>query len=121
MKFLKAFLGVILLIVSVLLLIGVFIPEIDDQFETRIDRPVVQVFAGMANTNGLTEWVEGLDEVKRTSGFLAMPGSTFELYFRSNETADVFTMQILEVVPLESIKFTVYNEKTEIVKTSVSY
>ena len=45
MKVLKATLVVVLLIVSTLLLIGVFVPEVDDEFEVKIDQPVMQVYA----------------------------------------------------------------------------
>jgi hypothetical protein len=113
-KFLKAFLGVILLIVAVLLLIGVFIPEVDEQFETRVDRSVVAVYAGMLNPNDLPKWIKGLDEVKQTGGVLAMPGSTFDLFYRSKETDVVYKLQILEMMPLQSVKLKMYNEMMEL-------
>ncbi|MCF8461131.1 MAG: SRPBCC family protein [Flavobacteriales bacterium] len=113
MKFLKAFLVVLLLIVSVLLLIGVFVPAVDDQFETRIDRPVIQVYAAMANLQRAPEWVVGLDSVVQTGGFLAMPGSTFKLYYSGTETNTVYDMEVLEMVPLESVKFKLTNDDFE--------
>jgi uncharacterized protein YndB with AHSA1/START domain len=113
MKFLKAFLVVLLLIVSVLLLIGVFVPEVDDQFETRIDRPVIQVYAAMANLQRAPEWIVGLDSVVQTGGFLAMPGSTFKLYYSGKETNTVYDMEVLEMMPLESVKFKLTNDEFE--------
>ncbi len=113
MKFLKAFLVVLLLIVAVLLLIGVFVPEVDDQFETRIDRPVIQVYAAMANLQRAPEWVVGLDSVVQTAGFLAMPGSTFKLYYSGKETNTIYDMEVLEMMPLESVKFKLTNNEFE--------
>lgn len=113
MKFLKAFLVVVLIIVSALLLIGVFVPEVDDQFETEIDKPVMQVYASMLNMSRATEWVIGLDRVAQTSGFLAMPGSEFQLYYSGAETKVVYTLEVLELVPLQSVKFKLYNEMFE--------
>ena len=113
MKFLKAFLVVLLLLVAVLLLIGVFVPEVDDQFETRIDRPVIQVYAAMANLQRAPEWVVGLDSVVQTAGFLAMPGSTFKLYYSGKETNTIYDMEVLEMMPLESVKFKLTNNEFE--------
>ncbi len=113
MKFIKALLVVILLIVAVLLVIGVFIPEVDEQFETRVNRPIVTVYAGLLNPNDLPNWVKDLDEVKQTGGILVMPGSTFDLYFRSKETDALYKLQILEMKPLQSVKLKMYNDKME--------
>ncbi len=120
MKFLKAFLVVLLLIVSVLLLIGVFVPEVDDQFEIKIDRPVIQVYAAMANLQRAPEWVVGLDSVVQVSGFLAMPGSTFKLYYSGKEISTVYEMEVTEMVPLESVKFKLTNDEFEF-DVSVNY
>ncbi|MCB9187219.1 MAG: hypothetical protein H6601_10835 [Flavobacteriales bacterium] len=113
MKFFKAFIVVVLLCVAVLLLIGVFIPEVDDQFETTVDRPVIQVYASMLNMNTAPEWVVGLDSVEQTGGFLAMPGSTFKLYYSGTETNVVYDMEVLQMTPLESVKFKMENEMFE--------
>lgn len=113
MKFLKAFLVVLLLIVCGLLLIGVFVPEVDDQFDTRIERPIVQVYAAFLNSEDLPEWVDGLDRVERVSGFLAMPGSEFDLYYSGTETEVVYRLEVLDIVPMQSIRFKLYNEQLE--------
>ncbi len=115
MKFLKALLVVILILISGLLLIGVFVPEVDDDFEITVNRPVVQVFAAMVNLNSATDWVIGLDSIQHTSGFLAMPGSEFTLYYSGAETNVVYTMEVLKVVPMESVQFRLYNEMFEFV------
>jgi len=113
MKFFKAILVVVLLIISALLLIGVFVPEVDDEFEIKIDRPVMQVYAAMANLEKAPEWVVGLDSVEQTGGFLAMPGSAFKLYYSGNETSVIYNMEVLEMAPLQSVKFKLYNEMFE--------
>ncbi len=113
MKFVKALLVVTLLIISVLLLIGVFVPELDDTFETRIDRPLIQVYASMMNVQNAPEWVAGLDSVERTSGFLAMPGSSFKLYYTGMETNFVYNMEVVQVVPLQSLKFKLRGDLAE--------
>ena len=110
MKFIKAFIVVVLLGISGLLLIGVFVPEVDDQFEITVDRPVMQVYAAMMNMNQAPQWVVGLDSVQQTSGFLAMPGSEFKLYYSGTETNEEYNMEVLEMVPLQSVKFKLYNE-----------
>lgn len=110
MKFVKVILGVFLMLAAALLLIGVFIPEVDEQFETRIERPIVLVFASMLNTNDLPNWIKGLEQVKRTSGILAMPGSTFELYYRSEETEVMYEVEVVEMKPLRSVKFNMNSE-----------
>jgi len=115
MKFLKAFLVVTLILNSGLLLIGVFVPEVDDEFETTINKPVMQVYASMLNLNQAPEWVGGLDSVQQRSGFLAMPGSEFTLYYSGAETKVVYTLEVLKVVPMESVQFRLYNEMFEFV------
>jgi uncharacterized membrane protein len=113
MKFFKAVLVVLLLLVSALVLVGVFVPEVDDEFETEINRPVIQVYAAMMNLQKAPEWVIGLDSVERTTGFLAMPGSTFKLYYSGSETNVVYNMEVIEMVPLKSVKFKLYNDMFE--------
>ncbi|MFM1877079.1 MAG: hypothetical protein RL266_2816 [Bacteroidota bacterium] len=110
MKFVKASLVVLLIIVSVLLLLGVFVPEVDDQFETRIDRPLIQVYASVMNLSRAPEWVVGLDSVAQTSGFLAMPGSTFRLYYSGTETKEIYDLEVVEMVPLQSVRFSMQND-----------
>ena len=113
MKFLKGLVVVALLLVSMLLLIGVFVPEVDEQFETEINSPFIQVYATMMNLQQAPKWVVGLDSIERTGGFLAMPGSTFKLYYSGKETKVVYNLEILEMAPLESVKFKLYNEMLE--------
>jgi len=120
MKFIKAVLVVVFLVVAVLLLIGVFVPEVDDQFETRIDQTIVGVYAGMLNTQDLPQWNKGMVEVKQTSGILAMPGSTFEVYYQNEETDNVYIAEVLELVPLESIKVMMFNDMMEM-NLSIQY
>jgi hypothetical protein len=115
MKVVKATLVVILLITSTLLLIGVFVPEVDDEFEVKINRPVMQVYAGMANLQQAPLWVAGLDSIEQTSGFLAMPGSSFKLYYSGVETNVVYNMEVLEMVPLKSVKFKLDNDMFEFI------
>lgn len=113
MKFLKAFFVVVLLVISALLIIGVFVPEIDEQVNVTVEQPIISVYAGMLNTQGFPKWMEDLERVERTSGFLAMPGSTFTLYFKNKETAGTYTLEILEVVPMKSVRCRMYNEMIE--------
>lgn len=113
MKFVKNVVIVLLVGLSALVLIGVFVPEVDDQTEIKIDRPVVQVYAGMADLKRAPEWVVGLDSVQQTSGFLAMPGSTFKLYYSGLETEAIYNLEVLEMVPLKSVKFKLHNEMFE--------
>ena len=114
MKFIKAITVILLLCAAVLLMIGVFVPEIDDEIEMNINAPIVGVFAEMMNTSDLSKWVDGLESVERTSGILAMPGSTFELHFKDKETEVVYTMEILEIVPLQSIRYRLYNDMLDV-------
>ena len=114
MKFIKAFLVVSLFCVSALIFIGVFIPEIDEEIDMNVHAPIVSVYAGMMNSNDMTKWVHGLEEVERTGGILAMPGSTFNLHFKSKETEVVYQLEILEMVPLRSIKYRLHNDMLDI-------
>jgi hypothetical protein len=113
MKFIKAFIVVVLLGLACMLLIGVFVPEIDDEVELKIDRPIITVFAGYVNTQDATLWINDLESIQRTSGVLAMPGSTFELTFRSKETKGVYTLEVIELVPMKSIRCKLYNDMLE--------
>lgn len=115
MKFFKAFLIVLLLIVAVLTMISVFVPEVDDRLETTIDRPLMTVYAGMLNTGSMSDWVNGLESIEREEGFLAMPGSEFKLHYTGSETHTVQTLEVIEIVPLRSVKFKLYDETIEMV------
>ena len=95
-------------------MLGVFVPEIDDEVELQVNKPIVTVFASMMNTNDLTEWIDDLESVEQTGGILAMPGSTFNLNFRSNETTQVYKMEILEMQPMKSVRFRLYNEMMDV-------
>lgn len=110
MKFLKGFIIAVFFGIALLLLVGVFVPAIDQQVEVRVEKPMMSVFAGMLNAQDLPEWVVDLESVERTGGFLAMPGSTFTLHFKGKETESVYTLEILEVVPMESVRFRMYND-----------
>lgn len=114
MKFFKAVLVVLLLIVGGLLLLGVFVPEMDEQIEVRVEKPIVTVYASMLNTGTLTDWMVDLESVERTSGFLAMPGSTFTLGFKSKEVSGVYQMEVIQVVPMESFRVRIYNEMIDL-------
>ena len=120
MKFLKAFIVVALILIAGLLLMGVFIPEIDDEIELQVNRPIITVFAGMMNTADMTVWVDDLESVEQTGGLLAMPGSTFKLHFKSKETEEVYNMEILEMKPMKSVRFRLYNEMMD-VEISVNF
>ena len=120
MKFLKAFIVVALILIAGLLLMGVFIPEIDDEIELQVNRPIITVFAGMMNTADMTVWVDDLESVEQTGGLLAMPGSTFKLHFKSKETEEVYNMEILEMKPMKSVRFRLYNEMMD-VEVSVNF
>jgi uncharacterized protein YndB with AHSA1/START domain len=115
MKFFKAITVVILLSVGVLLMIGVFVPEIDEEITTDINAPIVKVYAGIMNTDAMTTWVDDLVEVERTSGVLAMPGSKFKLHFKSKETEQTYDMEVLEIVPLQSLKLRIENDMVDVV------
>ena len=95
-------------------------PEIDDQMDMQVNRPIITVFAGMMNTADLTEWVEGLESVEQTGGLLAMPGSTFKLHFKSSEMEEVYDMEILDMKPMKSVRFRLYNDKLDI-EFSISF
>jgi hypothetical protein len=114
MKFFKALLVVSLLCTFVLVLIGVFIPEVDEVFEMNVDAPIVSVYAGMMNSGDMAEWIGDLQNIERTGGILAMPGSTFDLHFVSKETEMVYQLEVLEMVPLKSIKYRLHNDMLEI-------
>lgn len=114
MKFLKALVVVVLLGIAALIMIGVFVPEVDEDVEIHVNQPIVTVFAGMMNTQGLPKWVDGLETVERTGGFLAMPGSTFKLKFEDAETSETYELEILEVQPMRSVKFELASELMEI-------
>lgn len=105
MKFLKAFLVVILLGIALLLMIGVFVPEVDEEVELKVESPIVNVFASMVNMQRLPDWVDGLQTVERTGGFLAMPGSKFALTFEDAETSNVYELEITEIEPMKSVRF----------------
>ncbi len=114
MKFLKAVLVVILLGLASLILIGVFVPEIDDEVELQINEPIVTVFAAMMTTNAMPEWVDDLQSVERTGGILAMPGSTFDLHFKGVETEVIYKMEVLEMVPMKSVRVHIYNDMLDV-------
>ena len=42
-----------------------------------------------------------------------MPGSAFKLYYSGNETSVIYNMEVLEMAPLQSVKFKLYNEMFE--------
>lgn len=114
MKFFKALIIVVLLGLASLVLIGVFVPEIDDEFELQINKPIVTVFAGMMNTADYTQWINNLEFIERTGGILAMPGSTFDLKFKSHETEQVYKMEILEVTPMNTVRVRLYNDVLDV-------
>lgn len=115
MKFIKTLLVVLLLMASALLLIGVFVPEVDDEFDVKVEQPVMSVFANLMDVQSAPEWVGGLDHVERVSGFLAMPGSEFKLFYSGTETETVYMLEVLEVIPLETVRFRLYNDMLEVV------
>lgn len=117
MKFFKAFVIVLLAMAAILTMITVFVPEVDGHAEVMIEKPVISVYAGMLNTGTMTEWVNGLDSIEREDGFLAMPGSKFRLHYKGRETHTVQTLEVLEIVPLRSIKFKLYDEMLEMTIT----
>jgi hypothetical protein len=114
MKFLKAILVVALVGIASLLLIGVFVPEIDDEIELQVNEPVIHVFAGMLNTAEFVNWVQDLESIERTGGILAMPGSTFDMRFKSAETSQDYKLEILELSPMSSVKVRMYNDVLDI-------
>lgn len=114
MKFFKALVIAVLLGLASLVIIGVFVPEIDDEFELQVNKPIITVFAAMMNTGEYTQWINGLESIERTGGVLAMPGSTFQLKFKSHETEQTYKMEILEVVPMKSAKVRIYNDVVDV-------
>jgi|GEM_PF-1080791 len=114
MKFIKALLLVLLVLAGGLLLLGVFMPEIDFTVKTSIKRPSVAVFASVIDPNAMPEWIDGLESIERKSGILSFPGSTFELIVKEKEMKTRYMMEVLEVMPLEHVKVKMTNDNVNI-------
>lgn len=114
MRFIKALLLVLLVCVSCLLLLGVFMPEVDFMVKTSVKRPSVAVFASVIDPNSMPEWIDGLESVERKSGILSFPGSTFELIVNEKEMKTRYLLEILEVMPLDYVKVKMTNDNVNI-------
>jgi hypothetical protein len=114
MRFVKAMLVVLLVLTSSLLLIGVFMPEVDFTVKTTVERPSVAIFASVIDPSTLPQWIEELESVERESGILSFPGSTFQLTMKEKETVTTYLMEVVEIMPVDKLKVRLTNDNAQV-------
>ena len=103
MKYLKYFLGLLLILIVVFTLLGVFKPTLSYDCEIRVDKPVVEAWAVTQDEEKMSEWLSGFQRYEHVSGTPGTVGAVSNVYFDNNGQQMKIKETITEIVPDESI------------------
>ncbi|MDN5200649.1 SRPBCC family protein [Fulvivirgaceae bacterium BMA10] len=81
MKFLKYFLGFLIIIIIAFFAVGLFVPTFSYQSSVKVDAPVEKVWEVFVDESKLPYWMDGFQSIETISGKRNEVGSIYELVF----------------------------------------
>jgi len=103
MKYLKYFLGFLVILVIGFFLLGLIKPELSYDCEIIVDKPLAESWAVTQDQENMSDWLEGFKRVEQVSGTPGTVGAVSNVYFENNGQEMSIQETITEIVPDESI------------------
>jgi uncharacterized protein YndB with AHSA1/START domain len=95
---------------------GLLTPSITHSFSVSVDRPVITVFATLADARQMPKWVRSLEKVEPIGRplFPGMPTSSYDLHYSKALLGTTYRLDILSVEPLSSISTRLHNRESSL-------
>ncbi len=103
MKILKYFLIVILLLTTIFLAIGFFIPSISYETEVTVDKSAAEAWAVMSDESKLSQWIKGFKKTELVSGEINTVGAVSNIYVEEQGRDMIMKETITAIKPNEQM------------------
>lgn len=104
MKFLKTFLGILVLLTLIFIGRGLLTPSINYTSETTVDKPIKEAWEVMQDESKITQWLEGIKDIKFVSGEKGTVGAVTEYTFVQNGAESTVIETIKAITPQKQIQ-----------------
>ncbi len=106
MKFLKYFLGIVVVLALVFIAMGFITPSISYESEVTVNKSAKESWAIMSDESKLPEWIEGYKKVELISGEKNAVGAVSNVYVEDNGQEMMMTETITKSIPNEVMAMT---------------
>lgn len=110
MRFVKIILGIVLLAGVALLLIGVFVPEIQYEVKVKIDRPRQEVFEVFNSRDAMPHWIEGFKSMELVRGEQGKNGATYRMTVMDRGREHTVTQNVVKQIEAELCEYLVSDD-----------
>lgn len=104
MKILKLFLGFLVLLTLIFVVRGLITPSIEYASEISVDKPLKEAWEVMQDENKISEWLQGIQDVKHISGEKGTVGAVTEYTFMQGGQQSKVIETIKSIIPQKQIK-----------------
>jgi len=104
MKFLKILFALLTLLVLIFFGRGILTPTLTYSSEITVEKPVAEAWAVMQDESKISDWLDGITNVKHISGEKGEVGSVTEYKFDQGGQESIVLETIKSITPLEQIK-----------------
>ncbi len=103
MKYLKYFVGIVVLLLFLFIIKGVLQPTISYSSEIIADKPIQEAWAVMNDESKLSQWLKGITDIKHVSGEKGAVGAVTIYTFNDNGQESTIIETIKSIHPNEHI------------------
>ena len=103
MKYLKYIIGIIALLLLLFIGKGILSPEINYSSEIVVDKPINEAWAVMNDQSKVSQWLQGITNIKHVSGTEGTVGAVTEYTFTENGQESKILETMKEIRPNEHV------------------
>lgn len=103
MKYLRYFLGIIVLLVLIFLGVGLLTPSVSYSSEVTVDKPVQEAWAVMNDESKTSEWLKGITKMEHVSGEKGTVGAVTQYTFEENGQESIILETMKTIRPNEQV------------------
>jgi len=103
MKFIKYTIGIIIVLVLLFLVLGLIKPKVSYECDTIVEKPTIEAWAVLQDTEKLSEWLPGFQKIEHISGTPGAVGAVSNVYFDNDGESMTIKETITDLVPNESM------------------
>ena len=102
-KFLKYFIGIIVLLIILFIVKGLMTPSISYSSEITVDKPVKEAWAVMKDESKISEWLKGITKKEHIKGEKGAVGAVTNFTFSKDGQETIIQETIKSISPYEHI------------------